>query len=67
LRTAVRGITFAAMDTIERDKTPAKPTAKPRAAKTVLRAKPAKGEVDHGALSREFIKRFPKLRAALAK
>ena len=33
----------------------------------VLRAKPVEGEVDHKALSREFIARFPKLRAALAK
>ncbi|HXC29754.1 MAG TPA: hypothetical protein VNV38_17485 [Stellaceae bacterium] len=33
----------------------------------VLRAKPVKGEVDHEALSREFMARFPKLRAALAK
>jgi hypothetical protein len=33
----------------------------------VLRAKPVHGEVDHEALSREFIARFPKLRAALAK
>jgi hypothetical protein len=55
------------MDTIERDKNPARPAAKPRAAKKVLRAKPVKGEVDHEALSREFIARFPKLRAALAK
>jgi DNA mismatch repair ATPase MutS len=31
------------------------------------RAKPAKGEVDHEALTREFMARFPKLRAALAK
>ncbi len=33
----------------------------------VLRAKPIEGEVDHEALSREFMARFPKLRAALAK
>jgi hypothetical protein len=32
-----------------------------------LRAKPVTGEVDHEALSREFMARFPKLRAALAK
>jgi hypothetical protein len=37
------------------------------ASKKVLRARPVKGEVDHEALSREFIARFPKLRAALAK
>jgi hypothetical protein len=34
---------------------------------TVLRAKPVQGEVDHEALTREFMARFPKLRAALAK
>jgi hypothetical protein len=38
-----------------------------RPADAVLRAKPVQGEVDHEALSREFIARFPKLRAALAK
>jgi len=54
------------MDTIERDKTPAKRPTKPTKAK-VLHAKPTKGEVDHEALSREFMARFPKLRAALAK
>jgi hypothetical protein len=32
-----------------------------------LRARPVEGEVDHEALSREFIARFPKIRAALAK
>ncbi|HTQ32844.1 MAG TPA: hypothetical protein VMI30_01635 [Stellaceae bacterium] len=39
--------------------------AKPE--RRVLRAKPATGEVDHEALTREFMARFPKLRAALAK
>ena len=33
----------------------------------VLRTRPVEGEIDHEALSREFIARFPKLRAALAK
>jgi len=33
----------------------------------VLRARPVKGKVDHEALSREFMARFPKIRAALAK
>ena len=33
----------------------------------VMRAKPVEGEVDHEVLSREFMVRFPKLRAALAK
>ena len=55
------------MDTIDRDKTPATPTAKRRGKAKVLRANPVKGEVDHEALSREFMARFPKLRAALAK
>jgi hypothetical protein len=32
----------------------------------VLHAKPVKSEIDHAALSREFMRRFPKLRAALA-
>jgi RNase P protein component len=32
----------------------------------VLHARPVKGEVDHEALSREFMARFPKIRAALA-
>jgi hypothetical protein len=41
--------------------------AERRPAGEVLRAKPVQGEVDHEALSREFIARFPKLRAALAK
>jgi hypothetical protein len=35
--------------------------------KKVLRARPVKGPVDHAALSREFMARFPKIRAALAK
>jgi hypothetical protein len=41
--------------------------AERRPADEVLRANPVQGEVDHEALSREFIARFPKLRAALAK
>jgi hypothetical protein len=55
------------MDTIDRNDTSAKPEAKPARKEKVLRAKPVKGEVDHEALSREFIAKFPKLRAALAK
>ena len=55
------------MDTIERDKTPSQPAAKPVGRGKVLRAKPVEGEVDQAALSREFMTRFPKLRAALAK
>lgn len=33
----------------------------------ILRARPVAGEIDHEALSREFMARFPKIRAALAK
>jgi hypothetical protein len=33
----------------------------------VLRARPVKEKIDHAALSREFMARFPKIRAALAK
>jgi hypothetical protein len=54
-------------DGIEAKKQASKPAAKPRGKGEVLRAKPVKGNVDHEALSREFIARFPKLRAALAK
>ena len=32
----------------------------------ILRARPVEGEIDHAALSREFIARFPNLRARLA-
>jgi hypothetical protein len=38
-----------------------------RPADIVLRARPVEGEIDHVALSREFMARFPKIRAALAK
>jgi hypothetical protein len=40
--------------------------AERRPADVVLRARPVRGEVDHEALSREFMARFPKIRAALA-
>ena len=33
----------------------------------ILRARPVEGEIDHEALSREFMARFPNIRAALAK
>jgi hypothetical protein len=33
----------------------------------VLRARPAKGKIDHRAITREIIARFPKILAALAK
>jgi acyl carrier protein phosphodiesterase len=32
----------------------------------ILHARPVEGQVDHEALSREFMARFPKIRAALA-
>jgi hypothetical protein len=53
------------MDTIDRDNTAAKPPAKSR--DKVLRAKPVKGKVDHAAVTREIIGRFPKILAELAK
>jgi hypothetical protein len=37
------------------------------AAGETLRARPISGDIDHEALSREFMARFPKIRAALAK
>jgi hypothetical protein len=58
--------TFHAMDTIDRAEPPAKPVAKPRKEKNVLRAKPVKGEVDWAELSRETIARYPNILAALA-
>jgi hypothetical protein len=43
------------------------PPPKPLAEKhPILRARPVKGEVDHTALSREHMARYPKIRAALA-
>jgi hypothetical protein len=35
--------------------------------RAALRARPVNGDIDHEALSREFMARFPKIRAALAK
>jgi hypothetical protein len=56
------------MDTIEPKTGATEPTAKQRPdEKKILRARPVKGEVNHAALSREFMARFPKIRAALAK
>lgn len=37
------------------------------ASNDILRARPVEGEIDHAALSREFMERFPNIRAALAK
>ena len=52
------------MDTIERDNKPAKPALNPKV--KVLRAKPVKGERDHGALTDKIIARFPNVLKALA-
>jgi hypothetical protein len=40
--------------------------SKKTASLEITRAKPVEGEVDHEALSREFMARFPKIRAVLA-
>jgi hypothetical protein len=39
----------------------------PSAATKALRARPVKGKIDYAELSREHIKRYPKILAALAK
>jgi hypothetical protein len=54
------------MTTTETNNRPKKP-AKPRTAGKVLSAKPVKGKIDHEALTREIIARYPKILAALAK
>jgi hypothetical protein len=54
------------MDTIDRDQSSTKPPAKPRGKAKVLRAKPVKGEVDHGALTDKIIARFPNILKVLA-
>jgi len=51
----------------EDEESPEFERAKDVASRKILRARSVRGEVDHEALSREFIARFPKLRAALAK
>jgi hypothetical protein len=56
------------MDTIDRDERSAKPATKRSFdGKKILRARPVKGKVDHAALTREIIDRYPKILAALAK
>jgi len=56
------------MDTIDHQKTPAKPEAKSsQSLERVLRAKPPKGPVDHASLTREIIAGFPKILAVLVK
>jgi hypothetical protein len=55
------------MDTIDRDETPTQPATKQRRnGKKILRARPVKGKIDHEALTREIIARYPKILAALA-
>ena len=54
------------MDTLEQNKTGAKPEAERSDGKKPLRARPAKGKVDYAELSREHIARYPKIRARLA-
>lgn len=54
-------------DTLDpREKQPKTPAASRQPAPH-LRVRPVKGKTDHAALSREFMARFPKIRAALAK
>jgi hypothetical protein len=56
------------MDTVDREQDAAKAAAKQRPdEKKIRRARAVKGKIDHAALSREFMARFPKIRAALAK
>ena len=45
----------------------ARQAAERRGAGKVLHARPVEGEIDHTALSLEFMERFPNIRAALAK
>jgi hypothetical protein len=54
-------------DDIGAKKQAPKPTAKLRGKNAVLRPRPIEGEIDHGALTREIIAKFPKILAALAK
>jgi hypothetical protein len=54
-------------DHIETKKQALKPTPKPPGEDPVLRARPVQGKVDHEALTREIIAKFPKIMAALAK
>ena len=47
-------------------KQPERPAAKPHGKDEVLRARPVEGKVDWTELSREHIRRYPKIRARLA-
>jgi hypothetical protein len=64
---AVGIVTSYVSGSLESRGQPIRVDAKQRVAPTaILRARPVEGAVDHEALSREFIARFPKIRAALA-
>lgn len=54
------------MDAIERTKPTTKPTTQQRGRAKVLRAKPVEGKVDYVELTRDTIKKFPKILAVLA-
>jgi hypothetical protein len=54
-------------DSVETKKRSSKPEASARGKDKVRRAKPVTGEVDHAALAREIIAKFPRILAALAK
>ena len=59
--------TFVSMQ-LNADRSSAEEANGPRGyADGTLRARPVKGNIDHTELSREFMARFPKIRAALAK
>ena len=51
---------------IETRKQPSNPDADLRGRDKVLLAEPLKGEIDHAALTREIIAKFPKILEALA-
>lgn len=53
-----------AAETVEKKKATGE---RPASAEPILRARPVAGEVDHEALTREIIARFPKILAELAK
>lgn len=54
-------------DDLRTKKQPEKPVEKPRGENEPLRARPIEGEIDHAALTREIIAKFPRILAALAK
>lgn len=57
----------AIMDTLEKKTTSPKPEAKRSEGKKLLRARPVEGEIDYVELTRDTIKKYPKILAALAK